>query len=120
MILNIDMCYMNNVTIYTSSTCPHCISAKKYLDDRDIEYTEKNVSTDQTAQLELQKLGVMGVPSFNINGEIIVGLDRLKIEKALLNKIIICPSCSSKLRVPNNKGKIKVTCKKCDKDFVVD
>lgn len=32
-------------------------------------------------------------------------------------KILKCPSCSQKLRVPKKKGKIVVTCKKCGTEF---
>ena len=33
-------------------------------------------------------------------------------------KIFVCPSCQQKLRVPKGKGKIKITCPKCRKDFI--
>lgn len=32
-------------------------------------------------------------------------------------KILACPNCSQKLRVPRKKGKITITCKKCNKKF---
>ena len=32
-------------------------------------------------------------------------------------KILTCPDCSQKLRVPRKKGKITITCKKCGKKF---
>lgn len=32
-------------------------------------------------------------------------------------KILKCPNCSQKLRVPKKKGKIVVTCKKCGTEF---
>lgn len=32
-------------------------------------------------------------------------------------KIIKCPKCSQKLRVPRNKGRIIITCKKCGNEF---
>ena len=32
-------------------------------------------------------------------------------------KILTCPNCSQKLRVPRKKGKITITCKKCGKKF---
>ena len=32
-------------------------------------------------------------------------------------KILKCPTCSQKLRIPRKKGKITITCKKCGKKF---
>ena len=32
-------------------------------------------------------------------------------------KILTCPSCAQKLRVPRGKGSITITCKKCGKKF---
>lgn len=32
-------------------------------------------------------------------------------------KIIKCPNCSQKLRVPRKKGKLVITCKKCGTEF---
>jgi hypothetical protein len=32
-------------------------------------------------------------------------------------KILTCPNCSQKLRVPKRKGSITITCKKCGKKF---
>jgi DNA-directed RNA polymerase subunit RPC12/RpoP len=65
------------------------------------------------------KLGARGVPAFLIDGELIVGFDKNKIESMIDYKIINCPECDQKLRVPKNKGKIKVACKNCDTRFIV-
>lgn len=74
---------MADVTIYTSNTCPYCISAKKYLEEKGIEYTEKNVQTDREARKELMDMGHMGVPVLIINGEEVVGFDKERIDSLL-------------------------------------
>ena len=71
---------MANVTVYTSNTCPYCVSAKDYLNEKGIEFTEKNVQTDKEARKELMAMGHMGVPVLVINGEEVVGFDREKID----------------------------------------
>ena len=74
---------MADVTIYTSNTCPYCIAAKNYLEEKGIEYTEKNVQTDREARKELMDMGHMGVPVLIINGEEVVGFDKERIDSLL-------------------------------------
>ena len=74
---------MANVTVYTSNTCPHCVSAKEYLNDKGIDYTEKNVQTDPSARKELMQMGHMGVPVIVVDGEEIVGFNKVKLDELL-------------------------------------
>ncbi|EOD00278.1 glutaredoxin family protein [Caldisalinibacter kiritimatiensis] len=74
---------MPNVTIYTSSTCPHCVSAKQYLQQKGVDFTEKNVSTDVSARNELIQMGYRGVPVIVVDGEEILGFDRNRLEQLL-------------------------------------
>lgn len=74
---------MADVKVFTSSTCPYCISAKEYLKEKGVEYTEKNVQTDKEARKELMAMGHMGVPVLVIDGEEIVGFDKEKIDTLL-------------------------------------
>lgn len=74
---------MKNVTIYSSNTCPHCVTAKQYMKDNGIEFTEKNVSTDSEARKELMSKGYMGVPVIIIGEEEIVGFNKEKIDELL-------------------------------------
>lgn len=74
---------MANVVVFTSNTCPYCVSAKDYLNEKGIEYTEKNVQTDKDARKELMSMGHMGVPVLIIDGQEIVGFDKEKIDTLL-------------------------------------
>lgn len=74
---------MANVVVYTSSTCPYCVSAKDYLNEKGVAYTEKNVQTDKEARKELMAMGHMGVPVLVIDGEEVVGFDKAKIDSLL-------------------------------------
>lgn len=74
---------MAKVTIYTSNTCPYCVSAKNYLEEKGVEYIEKNVQTDKEARKELMAMGHMGVPVLIINGEEVVGFDKERIDSLL-------------------------------------
>lgn len=73
----------HDVTIYTSNTCPYCVAAKDYLQDKGVSYTEKNIQTDSSARKELMSMGHMGVPVIIIDGEEIVGFDKGRIEQLL-------------------------------------
>ena len=74
---------MADVKIYTSNTCPYCVSAKEYLNEKGVEYVERNVQTDKEARKELMAMGHMGVPVLIINGEELVGFDKDKIDSLL-------------------------------------
>lgn len=72
------------VLIYTTPTCPFCHQAKDYLKEKDIGFTDFDVSTDNgKAQEMIDKSGQMGVPVLDIEGKIIIGFDRDAINKEL-------------------------------------
>lgn len=74
---------MTKVLVYSSNTCPYCTLATDYLEEKGIDYIEKNVQTDQEARKELMDMGHMGVPVLVIDGEEIVGFDKNKIDELL-------------------------------------
>ncbi|SHD76167.1 glutaredoxin family protein [Schnuerera ultunensis] len=74
---------MSNVVIFTSNTCPYCVAAKDYLEEKGVSFTEKNIQTDRDARKELMSMGHMGVPVLLIDGEEIVGFDKAKIDQLL-------------------------------------
>ena len=72
------------VKIYSTPTCPYCIRAKQFLKENSIIFEDVDVSSNQQAAEEMiQKSGQMGVPVLDIEGEIIVGLDKERIKQAL-------------------------------------
>lgn len=74
----------NKVIVYSTSTCPYCKMAKEYLKEKGVKYDEYDVSEDQEKSEEMvKKSGQMGVPVLDINGTIIVGFVKEKIDSAL-------------------------------------
>jgi len=72
------------VTIYSTPSCPFCMMAKSFMKENNIDFEDIDVSTDQIKVQEMiQKSGQMAVPVIDIDGEIIVGFDKVKIRKAL-------------------------------------
>lgn len=58
--------------------------AKEYFKSKGVEFTEKDVSTDIEAQKEMIDLsGQMGVPVLNMDGTVVVGFNRPKIDAVL-------------------------------------
>jgi len=75
---------MPKVKIYTTPACPFCHLAKEFLKEKGIEFEEVDVLKDEKAAEEMiKKSGQMGVPVIEIDGEIVVGFDKEKIEKLL-------------------------------------
>lgn len=75
---------MKNIAIYTSDTCPHCVTAKEYFKSMNMPYEEKNVKNPQYRK-ELMAMGIMSVPVIKIEDETVVGFDKSQIE-SLLNE----------------------------------
>jgi len=72
------------VIVYSTPSCPYCTMAKAYLTDRKVKFTDIDVSLDQERAREMvMKSRQTGVPVLDVNGRIIVGFDRAKIEEAL-------------------------------------
>ncbi len=72
------------VIVYSTPTCPHCTTIKNYLKDNRITFRDIDVSRDQNmAQQMVKKSGQQGVPQIEINGRIVVGFDKPKIDKLL-------------------------------------
>jgi glutaredoxin 3 len=60
-----------------------CGKVKEFLSQNKIEYTERNIVADETALVELEKLGFMTTPLTVIDGEVVVGFDRARLENLL-------------------------------------
>jgi glutaredoxin-like YruB-family protein len=76
--------------IYSATWCAFCHAAKQYLDKLGVAYEERDVESKQEyAQESVQKSGQMGIPVIDIDGEIIVGFDRPKIDATLKAKNIV-------------------------------
>ena len=52
-----------HITVYSTGSCQYCIMLKKYLDEKNVAYTDIRVDLDQEAAAEMfQKSGQLGVP----------------------------------------------------------
>ena len=73
-----------NVVVYTTPTCSWCTAVKRHLDVNHIKYREVNVAADmKAAEAMVKKSGQQGVPQTEINGQIVVGFDKNRINSLL-------------------------------------
>jgi len=79
-----------NVIIYSTPTCAFCKTEKQYLDHLGVPYIVKDVEEDAGAMAELiAKSSQQAVPVTDIDGVIIRGFDRLKIDETLKEKALV-------------------------------
>jgi len=72
------------VVVYSTPTCTYCNQIKKYFDEKGVKYRDIDVSKDQkAAEAMVKRSGQQGVPQTDINGQIVIGFDRIKINKLL-------------------------------------
>ena len=65
------------IKVYSTPSCPYCVTLKKFLAEKSVEFKDIDVSQDQKELEEMvQKSGQMGVPVIDLNGQIVVGFDR--------------------------------------------
>ncbi len=75
---------MKPVAIYTTETCSYCKLAKEFFQKNKVEYQEYNVGTDLEKRQEMiEKSGQMGVPVITIDGEVVVGFNKPRLEELL-------------------------------------
>ncbi|MCX5998973.1 MAG: PDZ domain-containing protein [Chloroflexi bacterium] len=70
--------------VYTTPTCPYCHQVKAFLVQRGVKFQERDVSVDKTAAAEMiEKTGQRGVPVTLVDGQVVVGFDRPRLEHLL-------------------------------------
>ena len=60
-----------------------CQAEKEFLSQKRIRFTDRNIREDAAALAELQRLGYRATPITVIDGEVVVGFDRGKLERLL-------------------------------------
>ena len=69
---------MTNIKIYTTDWCSSCVTAKKVLEEKGLQYTEINIEQEGISREQLYEMtGKQTVPSIIIDGRNIGGLENL-------------------------------------------
>lgn len=75
---------MKNITIYSTPTCIYCRMAKDFLTDKNIPFTDYDLTQDAIKREEvIKKTGQMSVPVIEVDGEVMIGFDEEKLSKML-------------------------------------
>jgi len=76
------------IKIYSTPTCPFCYVLKNYLKENGFEFEEIDISKETAKREELiKKTGLATLPVVEIDGQLIIGFDKKKIDNLLkINK----------------------------------
>lgn len=80
----------DKIIIYGAEWCAFCHEAMRYLDKLGVKYVYKNVELDENdLRAAVEKSQQTGIPVIDIDGTIIIGFDRARIDAALKDKKLI-------------------------------
>ena len=71
---------MTKAIVWSKDHCPYCVNAKALLDNKGIEYEERNISQGEWSKAQLLEAvpNARTVPQIFIDGKLIGGYDQLK------------------------------------------
>lgn len=73
-----------SIKVYTTPECRFCDAVKTFIEEKGFEYEEIDVGNNQIlADQMIREKGQIIVPLVEIDGEVILGFDRQKIESLL-------------------------------------
>lgn len=76
---------MSDITVYTTPQCPWCHKAKEFLENRGVDFEEKNVAEDREAADQMIDLtGQRSVPVVSKGSLYVVGFSPDNIDKLLV------------------------------------
>jgi glutaredoxin len=72
------------IIAYLKTSCPWCIELKKFFEDNDIDFIEKNVTDNTDFMDEMIELsGQLKAPTVVIDGEVYADTDGEEVKKVL-------------------------------------
>jgi glutaredoxin 3 len=78
------------IIIYGAEWCAFCHQAMHYFDGLNVKYDYKNVDMNaEDLKASVQKSGQTGIPVIDIDGTVIIGFDRPRIDTALKDKKLV-------------------------------
>ena len=70
---------MDKIVIYSADWCSGCVSAKRFLESKNIPFEEINIDTQGISRTRLIELtGRLAIPTISVNGKVIGGYTELQ------------------------------------------
>lgn len=70
---------MDKVIVYSADWCSGCVSAKRFLESKNIPYEEINIDIQGISRTRLIELtGRLAIPTISVNGKVIGGYAELQ------------------------------------------
>jgi glutaredoxin 3 len=70
---------MDKVILYSADWCSSCVSAKRFLESKNIPFEEINIDTQGISRTRLIELtGRLAIPTISVNGKVIGGYTELQ------------------------------------------
>ena len=70
---------MDKVILYSADWCSGCVSAKRFLESKNIPFEEINIDTQGISRTRLIELtGRLAIPTISVNGKVIGGYAELQ------------------------------------------
>ena len=70
---------MDKIILYSADWCSSCVSAKRFLESKNIPFEEINIDTQGISRTRLIELtGRLAIPTISVNGKVIGGYAELQ------------------------------------------
>jgi glutaredoxin len=74
---------MKDVTVYSTPLCAPCEGLKRHLREKGVAFKLIDVMMDEEAGAFLESRGIRTTPVISVDGELVVGFDRTRIDELL-------------------------------------
>jgi glutaredoxin-like protein NrdH len=74
---------MKDITVYSTPLCAPCERLKRHLREKGVAFKVIDVMMDEEAGAFLESRGIRTTPVISVDGEFVVGFDRMRIDELL-------------------------------------
>ena len=74
---------MKDITVYSTPLCAPCERLKRHLREKGVAFKLIDVMMDEEAGAFLESRGIRTTPVISVDGELVVGFDRMRIDELL-------------------------------------